>query len=147
MHVHKQVAIDATPAKLWPLLTEPEKLKTWIDNLVDDTPDGPQTTGVGARSTMKIREGKKIVSYQSVVTAWEPERRVAIRLSGGTFAKGMAMDVDYLVTPTATGSLLDYDVKVTLAGWCVVLAPLIWIVSRFNATSALDKLSAAARTA
>lgn len=136
------MTVPCTPAKLWTLLTDPVLIKTWLEDLVDDTPDDPsRTSGVGVRSTMRIREGRKVQTYQSVTTAWVPERHVAIRLTGGSFANGMAMDVDYRIAPEGTGSRLDYVVDVPLKGIFVLMAPLIWIGSRSNASKALAKLA------
>lgn len=134
--------MPCTPEKLWPLLTEPERIKTWLEDLVDDVPDDPSRTGgVGVRSTMRLREGKKVQTYRCVTTAWEPRRRVAIQLTGGSFAEGMAMDVDYRIAPEGTGSRLDYAVNVPLKGFFVVIAPLIWIGARANGAKALRKLA------
>lgn len=136
------MTVPCTPAKLWGLLTEPALIKTWLEDLVDDTPDDPsRTSGVGVHSTMRLREGRKIQTYRSVTTAWEPQRRVAIQLTGGSFAQGMAMDVDYRITPEGAGSRLDYEVTVPLKGFFILIAPLIWIGSRANAGKALSKLA------
>ena len=142
MHVRKTLDIACSPARLWPYLTEPELIKRWLADLVDDTPEDPaKTSGVGVVSTMRLREGSKIQSYRCVTTAWEHERRVAIRLTGGSFADGMAMDVDYRITPAGEGSRLDYEVHVPLKGVFILLAPVMWIASRGNARKTLGKLA------
>ena len=142
MRFETRMTLPCTPEKLWPLLTDPQGIKTWLEDLVDDVPDDPShTSGVGVRSTMHLREGKKVQTYHSVTTAWEPQRRVAIQLTGGSFARGMAMDVDYRITPEGAGSRLDYVVEVPLKGFFVLMAPLIWIGSRSNANKALTKLA------
>jgi len=142
MRLHKQVRIACTPATLWRHLTESELLKQWIPDLVDDTADEGVQPGLGATSTMRLREGSKVQSYRSVVTAWEPERKVAVRLTGGSFAAGSAMDVSYEFVPEANGCVLDYDVDIPLATLPFkLLAPLIWIVSTGNANKALTNLA------
>jgi carbon monoxide dehydrogenase subunit G len=142
MRVQKTVQIACTPSQLWPFLTEPALIKRWIEDLVDDTPDDPaRTTGVGVTSTMRLREGGKIQSYRCVMTAWEHERRLALQLTGGSFAPGMAMDVEYRIAPDAGGTRLDYDVQVPMKGVFRLMAPLIWLVSRGNARKTLGKLA------
>ena len=138
----KAVHIACTPARLWTCLTDPATLKQWIEDLVDDTPEDPaKTSGVGVVSTMRLREGGKIQSYRCVVTAWEPERRVALQMTGGSFGPGMAMDIDYRITPEAQGCRLDYAVEVPLKGMFILIAPMIWLFSRINAHKALGKLA------
>ena len=144
MDVRHQVEIACTPAALWPWLTEPALLKEWVPGFVEETPDDPaRTSGVGTRSTMKLREGSRVSTYQSVVTRWEPERAVAIRLSGGSFAKDMHMDIAYEVTPTARGCRLEFHEHCDMKGLYLLLAPVFWIAGRANVTKALAKLAGA----
>ncbi len=145
MHVQRRHLIRATPRALWRCLTELDLQKKWISQLVDETPDGGPHTGVGARSTMRMKEGNKTVSYACVVTAWEPERRLAIRLTEGSFAPGMAMDVVYGLSAADGGTWLDYDVRVPMVGLKFkLLMPLIWLVSLGNVKKDMAKLAALA---
>ena len=138
--------IDATPAVLWRCLTEPDLLKEWVPGYVDETPEDPaRTRGVGVASTMRLREGSRISTYRCVVMRWEPERAVAIRLTGGAFAKDMHMDVDYEITPLERGCRVDYRVQCAMKGLYILLAPVIWLVSRGNATKALTTLARVAK--
>jgi carbon monoxide dehydrogenase subunit G len=142
MRVQKTIQIACTPDQLWPYLTEPALIPRWIEDLVDDTPDDPaKTTGVGVASTMRMREGGKISAYRSVMTAWDAPRHLALRLTGGSFAEGMAMDIDYRVTPEGAGCRLDQVVVIPLKGVFVLMAPLIWLGSRANARKTLGKLA------
>lgn len=149
MRTHRQVSIACPPAALWRCLTEFELQKRWLTDLVDETPEDPaKTSGVGAASRMRIREGSKVNTYRSVVTAWEPNRRLAVRLTEGSFAPGMAMDVTYTITAAPGGCLLDFDVEVPLKGILFkLMAPLIWIMSAANARRDLGKLATLAPTA
>jgi carbon monoxide dehydrogenase subunit G len=142
MRVQKTIQIACTPDQLWPYLTEPALIQRWVEDLVDDTPDDPaKTTGVGVASTMRLREGGKVRSYRSVMTAWDAPRHLALRLTGGSFAEGMAMDIDYRVTPEGAGCRLDQVVVMPLKGVFVLMAPLIWLGSRANARKTLGKLA------
>jgi carbon monoxide dehydrogenase subunit G len=149
MHIHRRMQIACTPAQLWRCLTEPELLKRWVTDLVDETPEDPsRTTGVGAVSTMQLREGKRIVAYRSVVTAWEPLRRVAIRFSGGSFGPGMEMDVAYGIAPEDNGgTVLDYDVHVPMKGFFFkLLSPLFQLMAASKTNKDLSALKALAPT-
>ena len=147
MHIHRRVSLDCSPKAVWRCLTEFDLQQQWIAQLVDETPDEPGPVGVGVGSTMRLREGGKIVAYRCIVTGWEPERRLAIRLSGGSFAAGMEMDVAYELAQDGTSTILDYDVKVPLKGFFFTLmAPLIWLAAAGNAKKDLAKLKALAPT-
>jgi carbon monoxide dehydrogenase subunit G len=142
MHIHRRIEVDCRPEQLWRCLTDVALLKQWVSNLVDETPDDPKRNRLGALSTIQMREGTKVVAYRSVVTAWEPERRLAIRLSGGSFAKGMAMDVQYVLSrPNGIRTLLDYDATVSLKGlFFTLLGPIIFLASATNARKDLANL-------
>jgi hypothetical protein len=142
MHIHRRIEIDCSPKILWKCLTDDELVKQWVSQLVDDIPDDRQRIGLGALSTLRLREGAKVVSYRSVVTEWEPERLLAIRLSGGSFAPGMEMDVRYEISQEhVTGTVLDMDVTVPLKGLLFkLLGPLVWLGSVSNAKKDLTKL-------
>jgi hypothetical protein len=142
MHIHRRLEIDCSPKTLWKCLTDDGLVKQWVSQLVDDIPDDPGRTGVGALSTLRLREGAKVVSYRSVVTAWESEHLLAIRLSGGSFAPGMEMDVRYEISQeNVTGAVLDYDVTVPLQGLLFkLLGPFVWLASVANARKDLAKL-------
>jgi carbon monoxide dehydrogenase subunit G len=142
MHIHRRIDVDCRPEQLWRCLTDIALLKQWVSHLVDEIPDDPAYAGLGALSTIHMREGKKVVAYRSEVTAWQPQRRLAIRLRGGSFANGMAMDVVYVLKPEdGRGIVLDYDATVGLRGlFFTVLAPIIFLVSASNAANDLAKL-------
>jgi carbon monoxide dehydrogenase subunit G len=146
MHIHRRIEVDCRPEQLWRCLTDAALLKQWVSNLVEETPDDPKRNGLGALSTIQMREGTKVVAYRSVVTAWDPERRLAIRLSGGSFAKGMAMDVLYALSqPTEVRTVLDYDVTVRLKGlFFTLLGPIIFLASASSTRKDLAKLKALA---
>lgn len=141
MEVRRQVRIEAPVARVWDCLTDPAKLPRWISAFVDEVPDDPAKAGVGATSTLRLREGRKVVAYRSVVTMWEEPRRLAIRLTGGTFPEGMAMDVEYRLAADGAGTVLDFDSRATLKGLLFVLmAPLIRLAAGANAKRDLAAL-------
>jgi carbon monoxide dehydrogenase subunit G len=148
MHIHRQLAIACPPRSVWRCLTEFELQKEWITQLVDETPDQPNApVGIGSASNMRLREGGKTVTYRCVVTKWQPERKLGICLSGGSFAAGMNMHVVYDLKPTELGTTLDYDVQVPLKGlFFKLMAPLIWIAAASNAKKDLTKLKSLAPT-
>jgi uncharacterized protein YndB with AHSA1/START domain len=142
MHLHRRVRIECAPEPLWRCLTEPELLQRWVSQMVDETPDDPnRASGVGATSTLRLNEGGKIVSYKCVVTEWEPKRRLAVRLSGGSFPQDMHVDVVYqLSQEEMNATLLDYDVEMPIGGWLKLLTPLIRVLAGFTVKRDLSRL-------
>jgi carbon monoxide dehydrogenase subunit G len=143
MHLHRNVDVDCHPEILWRCLTDVEILKHWISQFVDETLDDPRHTGLGASSTIRMREGKRVVAYRSLVTTWEPERRLGIRLSGGSFAQGMDMDVLYVLSSGGSDrAILDYDVSVPLKGFLFkLMGPIIKLAAARNAKKDLSRLA------
>jgi uncharacterized protein YndB with AHSA1/START domain len=148
MHIHRRVRIDASPPAVWRCLTETSLLKQWVSNLLEETPEGPQQSGIGAVSNIQMREGSRVVTYRSIVTEWEPKQKLAIRLSGGSLGEGMEMDVIYeLNQEDLTGVVLDYDATVPLKGFFFkLLAPIIWLGMAGSSKQDLAKLKALAPT-
>jgi uncharacterized protein YndB with AHSA1/START domain len=147
MHIHRRTLLDCPPSAVWRCLTEFDLQQRWITQLVEEIPDDPGRVGLGAVSTLRMREGNRVVTYRSVVTAWEPGRRLALRLSGGSFSPGMQMDVAYDLSPSETGTVLEYDVQVPLKGIVFkLMAPIIWFVAASNAKRDLTKLRSLAPT-
>lgn len=146
MHVHRTMTVQCKTAAFWRCLTDVTLLKQWISTLVDETIDDPSKTGLGALSTIHIREGKKIVAYRSLVTVWEPEHRLAIRMSGGSFPLGMEMDITYeLSSAEGSETRLDYNVRAQLQGVMFkLMGPIMCLVGAGNAKRDLAKLEALA---
>jgi hypothetical protein len=141
LQTNRRLVVACPPEILWRCLTDPSILKQWITQLVEEKFDDPAHGGLGARSTILLREGNKIVAYRSVVTAWEPKHCLAIRLSEGSFAPGMEMDVRYeLAGDLGSRTLLDYGVIVPMKGVFKLLYPLIWLGSVASAKKDLAKL-------
>lgn len=140
--VERKVVIDCSPHILWKCLTELELLKKWITELEDEVAADSKETGVGVRSTMVMREGSKLVSYETVITHWAPDRRLAVSLQGGSFPANASMLLDYQLEPVHSGATkLVYAATLPLLGSFRLLLPLIYIASSVNLSRDLKKLS------
>lgn len=103
----------ATPAKIWPFLEDPERIKQWMVGVVDDRPTSDGPLGVGSTFEMDIREGRRITTYQGEITAYERESRMGIKMVGGCGRKPFTMHADYRLTPLGGGrTRLDYLCRV-----------------------------------
>lgn len=146
MRVRREIVIGAPPARVWRCLTEPSMLSKWISGFVDETVETPGAPGVGTASKLRLKEGRKVVSYRSVLTAWEPGERLAIRLTGGSFTAGMVMDVDYAIAAEGEGTRLAYDAGVPLKGPFLLFAPIVHLAAGANTKRDLAKLKALAES-
>ncbi len=142
LHYQTRRIFACTPSQLWRCLSDVDLLKQWISNMVEEIPDDAAQTGLGAKSTLKMREGNKIVDYRMVVTAWHPERCMMIRLSQGSFAPGMEVEVRYeLEQGPDQATILDYQVEFRLKGlFFRLMGPVILLASAGNAGKELNKL-------
>ncbi len=103
------IDINASKEDLWPWLTDGEKVMQWMDGLIEVTPTTEGGPRVGATSTMKIKEGRKVHEYHDRITAFEPHEHFAIELWGGCFPEGMSMQADYRLSAAAQGGThIDY---------------------------------------
>ena len=100
------IEIDAAPQQVFALVADPDQRRRWVDELEATIPMSPGPIGQGSRFTMRIREGDHVKDYPAEVTAYEPNRRFAIRFTRGP----MVMTVDYRLEPTMTGSRLHATV-------------------------------------
>lgn len=94
------LTIAAPPAHVFDWIEDPEKQRRWMKDVVSNEavagPDGVvPPTGVGTRSIMKIKEGRRISEYQIEVTEIDRPRRLAVVMTGGCFPAGASMRPTY----------------------------------------------------
>lgn len=137
------IEIDRPADAVWPVITEVEQIKRWMPDLVSDvaTDEGP--IRVGSTSRMSMREGSKVVVYGSVITRYEPGRRLALEISGGSLGRN-PMLLDYVLTPAGTRTRVDFTEEWTPSGWLWLLLPVILIAGAGNAKRALKAMKAVA---
>jgi len=100
-----EVEIARPPEDVWAWITEPAKVKQWVNGLVEVREDTHGIEGVGARETWIMDDPnlKKRIEVPSLVTAYDKPRMVSVHIE----APGMfAGDLTYTLTPTATGTRL-----------------------------------------
>jgi uncharacterized protein YndB with AHSA1/START domain len=92
--------IEASPAVVYRWITAPDRVVSWVKDLVESRPlaDGA-TLEVGARSIEVLRVGRTLQEVPSEVTALQPDRLIEIRLE----APGGSSTSRVLIAETATG--------------------------------------------
>ena len=95
------------PEDLWLFLDEPELQKQWMKGLQDTRIMGEEGPVEGAAFRMRIRQGGRIAEYQGEITCHDRPRHLAVRFWGGSMRPGMAVRVDYRLTPEGDRTRLD----------------------------------------
>lgn len=149
MHVHRRIQVECAEAALWRCLIEPRLLKEWITDFFDERPDDPAKTGLGAASTLRMKEGGKIVTYRVLVTEWQPPSRLTVQVSGGSLGPNNKADVTYELSPGdfSGQTTLDYDLEIPLRGFIFwLMSPLIRFFANRSAKRDLARLAQFAPT-
>ena len=144
MNIHKQILIPASPEYVWELLTDIDKIKRWVPCFISDEPVSEGEVGVGYISTLKLKEGSRIVAYESEISAFSPPKRLSIILRGGSLGKE-PLHIDYQLSQSHLGTQVIYKNCWRAHGLMLkLIAPLINLMARKNAQQALNALKALA---
>lgn len=114
MRTEYRVDILCLPRDLWPFLDEAEKQRAWLTTLVDIVPTSKQPRAVGSTFDLRVREGRRITSYEGRINAYDPPRHLGVSFWGGAFPPNMVMRVDYRIAGTEKGCRLEYYADVNL---------------------------------
>jgi uncharacterized protein YndB with AHSA1/START domain len=124
------------PERLWRFIEEPELQKQWMKGLEDNQQTSTGPTGVGSTFRMKIKEGGKVADYDGTLTAYEPPRHLAVKMTGGNLPGGMVLHVDYRLTGQNGGTHLDYTTKMVMSKkppfWMRLMLPLGTIFAKIQ---------------
>jgi uncharacterized protein YndB with AHSA1/START domain len=107
-----EVDIDAPLDVVWTILDDERNLPRWVPEVVETTfPDGhDRANPVGVRFRQKIREAGRVKEYGGVVTAYEPRKRLGIRMQDASFD----MNLLYTLAQEGSGTRLVYELEVVL---------------------------------
>jgi carbon monoxide dehydrogenase subunit G len=145
MHIERTIDLDAGPAWVWALLTEPDQVKRWIRELVDDVPTTPPPVGVGTTTRMTIREGSRTVEYATEILVFELQRELVLEMRGGSLG-AHPMRISYRLDPHDAGTRLTYRSSWRPSGILLwLLLPLITVMGRRNLRRSLGRLAELAR--
>ncbi len=119
MRITYQLDIEAPIGTVFEYLDDDEKLKLWLEGLEETSyPSGRDSENpLGTKFVQKIREGGRVGVYTGEVIAYEKPTRLAIDIGNRQFT----MRVDYRLSPTPTGTRLDYSVETVKSTWLVRL--------------------------
>ena len=136
------IHIEAPPERVFRDLSDPEKAQDWVSNLVEDHPIQQTENHIGDTFRQTYDERGKRVEMTGTITAYEQDKRLAIRLEGETFN----VEVDYWLDRQAAGTELTQNVKVEFQGvmkWVMwVVGPLMGGMAKKQALQDLEKFKA-----
>ena len=140
MNTESSVVLRTTADELWPLLVEPGNIQLWNPDIVSHEPLTSGPPGVGSRSAVRIREGSRLVEYESEVLTFEPGKLLVIQLTGGSLGAG-PMVVSYAITPADDHVTLRMTGRWEPVGLLLrLLAPLIGFMGKRNSRVAMQRL-------
>jgi len=90
MRVERSIEISASPEKVWPFLSKPEKILQWYAPLQRFEYTGQQKGGVGAPFRFVEKTAAGTVRLDCVVTEWVEDELFAFRMISGTMMKEYA---------------------------------------------------------
>lgn len=146
MRIERRTRIEAAPDRLWKLLTETDLIRQWLPSLVSDDPITSGPVDVGYRSRMKLKEGSKVVEYESTIEEYQPPSRLRLVLKGGSLGAG-PMSVDYEISPDAEATMLHFRSAWKPHGFMLrIMHPLITFMAGRNATDSMRRLKSRAES-
>lgn len=85
--IHKEIVINASPEKIWPFLTEPEKIVKWCFTL--DSFEYTSSQKGGKNSTFRYVDKGSVhkVEVNFEITEWIENKVLSFRMIGGTHFK------------------------------------------------------------
>ena len=123
MKVQGSIDIAAPPEKIWPFLVQPSNMMKWCHTFQKCEFAGAQHSGVGMPFYVEEKAGGPLMKINFKVAEWEENRKLALKMSSGTFLKGY--DQWWTIEPQPSGSRFNFteDVKMPwgiigrLIGW------------------------------
>ncbi len=96
------IEISRSPQELWPWLTEPEKMKSWIGWLVEVRRLTPPPDGVGSKAVWVMEDhnnNNERMEITDEVVEYDPPRRIKVR-----FSSALGFDGDGVFSLTDLGN-------------------------------------------
>jgi uncharacterized protein YndB with AHSA1/START domain len=101
MKVERSIEIAAPPEKVWPFMTEPEKIMKWFDLLRKFEYTGDKRSGPGTTFYYEEKSGGQLMKLNYVVTDWKENNKLAFKVTSGSLKKD---DQVWSIEGTPTGS-------------------------------------------
>ena len=114
--------IEASPAVVYRWVTAPDRVVSWVTDLVESRPLGDGATlEVGARSIEVLKVGRTLLEVPAEITAVQPDRLIELRMELPEGPSTSRM----LITETATGCTVTQTMESVFEGMRLVPSPIV----------------------
>ncbi len=87
MKLQRSIEIAAPPEKIWPFLTQPEKILKWFNLLRKFEYTSEKRSGVGATFYYEEKSGGQLMKLNYAVTEWVENKKLAFSVTSGSLKK------------------------------------------------------------
>jgi uncharacterized protein YndB with AHSA1/START domain len=101
MKVQRSIEIAAPPEKIWPFLTEPEKIMKWFNLLRKFEYTGDKRSGPGTTFYYEEKSSGQLMKLNYMVTEWVDNKKLAFKVTSGSLKKD---DQIWSIDTTPSGS-------------------------------------------
>ena len=110
MKVEKSVKISASPDKIWPYLTEPQKMKMWFDTFKKVEFLNKKHSGLGTTYYIeeKVPGPLRKINFEAV--NWDENKRLTLRMMSGVGVKSYVINWEIKVDQSGTTFYFAEDI-------------------------------------
>jgi uncharacterized protein YndB with AHSA1/START domain len=131
------ITIDRPVADVFRVLTTPEDTPKWSSSAVEEALTSPGPVGVGSTRRAVVRSfGGRTTTNETIVTEFEPNRRVAMR----TISAPVPFEAAWSFSAVAGGTRVDWTWSFGFSGPLRLLAPVFGSYFRRTLQKDLDRL-------
>jgi len=137
MRVQKSIDISASPEKIWPYLTEADRILKWCITFKEFLYIGEKRNCVGTTFYVEEKAGPMpLMKLYFVITEWIENERIAFRMTSGGGVKDY--EQGWTLRETAAGSRFTFieDVELPFG----IIGRLIGSVGQFSSGASVNKM-------
>lgn len=133
MEMKHSAEFECSPEHLWPFLEDPEKLKLWMKDVLEDHASKGGPVGVGSTFSMKVKQGGRTQHYRGEVLIYDRPKHLNLKLKGGDFQHETEMFIDFKLKDLGGRTRLDYVETVDAAGaLSQLVSPVVKLFSKMQ---------------
>lgn len=106
MRVEKSIQIFVGPGKIWPYLTDPEKLQLWFNTFKKCEYAGEKRTGTGTRYYVEEKVPGPLRKITFEATKWDENEQLQLKMISGENVKDY--EIRLKMEPAENGTLLSF---------------------------------------
>jgi uncharacterized protein YndB with AHSA1/START domain len=106
MEARDSIEIAAPPAKIWPVLVEPEKILQWCLTFKKFEYTGDRHSGPGTTFYVEEKSTGPLMKLNFKVDEWEENRKIAFSMTSGNVVKSYMQA--WTIEPLPSGSRFSF---------------------------------------